>query len=522
MSRTAKLLGNFFRVGVWTLVSRILGFIRDVFFAAFLGAGPLAEAFLIAFTLPNMFRRIFAEGAFNLAFVPIFSKKLNDPQDARHFAENAFSVLISSLLVVIIIAQMIMPYMVLAMASGFAGDERFDMAVLLGRIAFPYVLFISAAALFSGLLNSLGRFVAAAAAPCLLNLLFILALVGADWYGLNHGLILTWAVPVAGMAQLALVWVASAKAGFNLQLRWPRFTPEIRKLVTLALPAVLTGGVVQVNLIIGRQVASFTEGAVAWLNYADRLYQLPLGVVGVAVGVVLLPELAKKLVQKDLVGGNFAFNRACEVALALTLPATAALLVIAQPIVSVLFERGAFTRADTLATSLALVVYALGLPAFVLQKVYQPVFFAREDTKTPFRYAVVSMLVNAAVALGLMKYVGFIAAAIGTTAASWAMLGLLVLKAYQIPGAVNLDSQLKSTAPKIVMATLCMGAGLVICAYFMDENLYQGGIRYLHFIVLIAMGLAIYGLVHLLLRTWQFQALRRYFEKQSNSTPDPD
>ena len=308
MVRPFKLLKNIFTVGFWTLVSRILGFCRDVLFAAFLGAGPLAEAFLIAFTLPNMFRRIFAEGALNLAFVPLFSKKLDDRDQAREFAENSFSVLITFLLGLIILAQLFMPFLVLAIASGFSGDERFDLAVLFGRIAFPYVLFISAAALLSGLLNSLGRFVAAAAAPVLLNAFFILSLFSSYWLEWDIGLTLAWTVPIAGIAQFVLVWFAALKAGFNLRLKLPKFSPEIKKLLILATPAALTGGVVQVNLLIGRQVASFTDGAVAWLSYADRLYQLPLGVVGIAVGIVLLPELSKKLAGGDHEGGNYTFK----------------------------------------------------------------------------------------------------------------------------------------------------------------------------------------------------------------------
>ena len=340
--RNIRLIGGFFTVGFWTLASRILGFVREVLFAAVLGAGPMAEAFLVAFSIPNMFRRIFAEGAFNTAFVPMFSKRLKSRKDAADFAEEALSALGGALILVFLAAQVAMPLLVWAMASGFAGDGRFDDAVGYGRITFAYLIFISLAALFSGILNSVGRFAAAAAAPVLLNVFFILALLAAHEFDLDAGLALSWTALAAGVAQLALVWRAASAAGFRVRVRPPVLSDDIKRLARIAAPAALAGGVVQINLLIGRQVASFHDGAVAWLNYADRLYQLPLGVVGIAVGVVLLPELSRKLADDDDAGGQAAFSRAAEVSLALALPAAAALAAMPLPLVSVLYERGQF------------------------------------------------------------------------------------------------------------------------------------------------------------------------------------
>ncbi|NOX74145.1 MAG: murein biosynthesis integral membrane protein MurJ, partial [Alphaproteobacteria bacterium] len=338
MSRPAKpirLIAGFFTVGGWTLISRVAGFVRDIMIAAFLGAGPVAEAFLIAFSLPNMFRRFFAEGAFNMAFVPMFAKKLEGGEEAQDFARDALSGLMVLLIVLTLLAQVFMPWLVLAMASGFAGDTRFDLAVDFGRIAFPYILFISLAALISGALNAMGRFWVAAAVPVALNVLFIAAMILAARFGWNMGRTLAWTVPVAGVAQLALVWIAASREGLRLWPRWPRMTPELKRLAVIAAPAALAGGVVQVNLLVGRQVASFFDGAIAWLNYADRLYQLPLGVVGIAIGVVLLPDLSRKLRSHDDAGARDAVNRAAEFSLALTLPAAIALIVIPLPLVSV-------------------------------------------------------------------------------------------------------------------------------------------------------------------------------------------
>ncbi len=464
MNSPVRLVRGFFTVGVWTLASRVLGFLRDILMAAFLGSGPVAEAFLIAFSLPNMFRRFFAEGAFNMAFVPMFAKKLEGGEDARRFASDALSGLAGVLIVFCVLALLAMPWLVVAMASGFLGDERFDLAVDYGRIAFPYILFISLAALFSGALNAMGRFWAAAAAPLLLNLLFIGALLLGRQLGWDLGRTLAWTVPVAGIAQLALVWTVAERAGMRLRLHRPILTPELRRLAVIAAPALLAGGVVQINLIVGRQVASFTEGAVAWLAYADRLYQLPLGVVGIAIGVVLLPDLSRRLRAEDAAGGQHAFSRATEFALALTLPAAAALMVVPVPLVSVLFERGAFDAADTAATALVLAVYGAGLPAFVLQKVLQPLYYAREDTRRPFNFAVVAMVVNAVLAVGLSQIIGFVAAAIGTTIAGWVMAWQLWRGVRGMGAAAEPDARLRRRLPRILAATAAMAAGLGLLA----------------------------------------------------------
>ncbi|MBN2906643.1 MAG: murein biosynthesis integral membrane protein MurJ [Rhodobacteraceae bacterium] len=508
-----RLVSGFVTVGMWTLLSRVLGFVRDILIAAYLGTGPVAEAFLVAFSLPNMFRRFFAEGAFNMAFVPMFSKKLEGGDDALGFARDAFTGLASVLIVFSLIAQVAMPFLVLAMASGFVGDERFDLAVFYGRIAFPYILFISLAALLSGVLNATGRFVAAAAAPVLLNVLFVGAMVLANAMGWPVGDALAWTVPVAGVAQMALVWRAAARAGFRLTLRRPRMTPELKRLAMIAAPAALAGGVVQVNLLIGRQVASFFDGAVAWLSYADRLYQLPLGVVGIAIGVVLLPDLSRRLRAEDTDGGRDAFNRAGEMALALTVPAAVALAVIPGPLVGVLFQRGAFDGADAAATAAAVAVYGAGLPAFVMQKVLQPLFFAREDTRRPFYYALAALAVNAGLAIGLAPFIGYIAAAFGTTLAGWAMVGLLWRGSRGMGDAAVLDARFVRRLGRIVLASGGMGAILWAGAWAMAPWLHAGAGRYGALALLIGLGIGAYfALGHLLgaFRLGEFsRALRR-------------
>ncbi len=482
----------FATVGLWTMLSRVLGFVRDIMIAAFLGAGPAAEAFVIAFSLPNLFRRFFAEGAFNMAFIPMFSKKLESGDEPEGFARDALTGLGVVLIVFTVMAMVLMPWLVLAMASGFASDGRFDLTVLYGRIAFPYILFISLAALASGVLNANRHFVAAAAAPVLLNILFIAALVLGNWQGWDPGLTLSWAVPLAGIAQLALVWIAARRAGFTLTPRMPRLTPELKRLAIIAAPAALAGGVVQVNLLVGRQVASYFEGAAAWLYYADRLYQLPLGVVGIAIGVVLLPDLSRRLQARDTLGGQQAVSRAAEISLALTVPAAVALIVIPLPLVSVLFARGAFTMADAVPTAFATAIYGAGLPAFVLQKVLQPLYFAREDTRSPFRYALVALVINAAVAIGLAPYVGYVSAAIGATLAGWGMTWLLWRGARGMGQAAQLDARFRTRAPRILLASAVMGIVLLGAAWMLGDALTTPFWRYAALTALIGLGMISY------------------------------
>jgi len=522
-----SLIGGFLTVGVWTLLSRVLGFVRDIMIANYLGTGNVAQAFLVAFSLPNMFRRFFAEGAFNMAFVPMFAKRLEQggEEEATEFAQSAFVAMTVLLTAFTILGILAMPLLVTAMAAGFRGDERFDLAVEYGRLAFPYILFISLAALVSGVLNATGRFVAAAAAPVLLNIVFVVAILagaamgrpvsetlglGIDaTLGLRVGDSLALSVPIAGAAQLALVWWAARRAGFTLRLRRPRLTPELRRLAVIAAPAALAGGVVQVNLLVGRQVASFFDGAVAWLSYADRLYQLPLGVVGIAVGVVLLPDLSRRLSAGDAAGGRDAFNRASELALALTIPAATALLVIAVPLVSVLFQRGAFGPDDTVATALAVMVYGLGLPAFVLQKSLQPLYFAREDTRTPFLYALVAMVVNAAAAIGLAPFVGYIAAAFGTTLAGWAMVVLLWRGSRRMGDAARLDLRFRSRLWRICLASAIMGGVLWSASASMTPFLMTASIRYPALAILVALGIAVYFAAGHLLGAFRLSEFRR-------------
>lgn len=487
-----RLLSGFVTVGMWTLLSRVLGFVRDAMILAWLGTGPAYEAYVVAFRLPNMFRRFFAEGAFNMAFVPMFAKRVEGGDSGESFAAQAFAGLATVLIVLTVAAQVFMPWLIFALASGFKGQEQFALSVDFGRIAFPYILFISLAALLSGVLNALGRFAAAAAAPVLLNVLLVSAMALAAFMGWDVARALVWMIPLAGVAQLALVWVAARRAGFHMKLTRPRWTPDMKHLVVVAVPAALAGGVVQINLLVGQQVASYFDHAVGWLFAADRLYQLPLGVVGIAIGVVLLPDLARRLKAGDDSGSREALSRAAEVSLGLTIPSAVALVMIPIPLVAVLFQRGAMTDDDVAAIALAVMVYGLGLPAFVLQKILQPLFYAREDTKSPFRYAVIAMVVNAVIAIGLAPVIGWIACALATTLAGWAMVALLYLGTRPLGEVARFDDRFHKRIWRIIAASLAMGGVLWGAQILLSPLLATGGIRYAALAALVIIGAVAY------------------------------
>lgn len=506
-----RLISGFFTVGLWTMLSRVLGFVRDAMILAFLGTGPLYEAYVVAFRLPNMFRRFFAEGAFNTAFVPLFSKKLEAGEDAKRFAEDAYAGLAAVLIGLTVIATLAMPWLIFALASGFEGQEQFTLSVEFGRIAFPYILFISLAALLSGVLNAAGRFAAAAAAPVLLNVLLVGAMTFAASIGWDVAWALIWAIPVAGAAQLILVYIAASRAGFALKLRRPRLTPELRSLVRIAVPAALAGGVVQINLLVGQQVASYFDRAVGWLYAADRLYQLPLGVVGIAIGIVLLPDLSRRLRADDQEGSRNALSRAAEISMVLTLPAAVALIVVPFPLVSVLFQRGATTVDDSAAIATAVAIYGFGLPAFVAQKILQPVYFAREDTTRPFRYALIAMVVNAVLAIGLALGLGgpagWIGPAIATTVAAWVMVWCLARGAKPLGDVVRFDARYHKRIWRIGAASIVMGGVLIVTNNAVAELILTPGWRYLALVLLVGAGMASYAIAGQLLGAFRMSEL---------------
>ena len=454
---------NVLTVGAWTAASRVLGFLRDIAIAARLGAGSEADAFFVALKLPNFFRRLFGEGAFAAAFVPLFASALASEgrEAARRFAEGALSVMVAALAALTLAAILFMPQAMALLAPGFVDEpERFGLAVALTRITFPYLLLICVVALVSGVLNGLDRFGAAAAAPSLFNLCLIAGLFAAPGLGLGGAEGLAFGVAAAGVAQLVLVAGAVARAGMPLALPPPRLSPEVRTLLNRMVPGAIGAGVTQINLMIDVIIASLLpEGAIAFLYYADRVAQLPLGVIGTALGTALLPTLSRQVRLGEGARAGETQNRAIELALLLTLPAAAGLVAAALPIVSVLFERGAFGAEASDATARALAAYGFGLPAFVLVKVFAPGFFARGDTRTPVQVAVACVALNLVFNLALIRPLGHVGIAVATSLSAWANAGAL---AYLLrrQGRWREDRRLLSRGARIALAAAGMGLAL--------------------------------------------------------------
>jgi len=475
----ARALGS---VGGLTLASRVLGLVRDALFARFVGAGFASDAFLIAFRLPNMFRALFAEGAFSAAFIPMFNRRVADAQgrglpDGIAFAEAALSVLLPVLVVMTAVMEVAAWPVTLALSGGFNGvtEEQFAFVVGLARITFPYLLFISLVSLLGGILNSLHRFWVAAAAPVLLNLTLISALLFFhDASPLLTARNQAIAVTVSGALQLAWLHHACRRAGVGLRLRVPRLTPEVRRLLKLIWPAAAGAGAVQFNLVVSTALAArlLPAGSVSYIYYADRLNQLPLGLIGIGLGTVLLPTLSSQLGRGDAAAAAETQNRGLELALFLTLPATVALVAAGGPIVDALFRHGRFDATDSLRTAQALAAFSLGLPAYVAVKVLTPAFYARSDTRTPVRYASWSIGVNLVLNLALIVPLGHVAPPLATALASWVNVALLY-RALRAQGHFAPDPRLRRRVPRLALAALVMGSVLWLATELFRP--YTGG-----------------------------------------------
>jgi putative peptidoglycan lipid II flippase len=422
-------------IGGLTLVSRLLGFARDLLLAAALGAGPIADAFFAALRFPNLFRRLFAEGAFSQAFVPVYSKTLaaQGQEAADELAGEALSALLAATGLLSALAILAMPWINRVLFVGYIDDpDTFALATLLTQITMPYLVCMTAATLFSGVLNARGKFFVAAAAPILLNLCLLVAV----WPFRDDPRAASYAAAVAvtasGILQAVWVWLGARRAGAGGRLTAPRVTPGVKRLVALAIPGAIAGGALQINVLVSQALASFERGAITYLNVADRLYQLPLGLIGIAVGVAMLPRLSRLVQDGDGPGARSALDEAVALSMAFTLPAAAAILAIPYFLIDGLYVRGAFTPEDARNVSLALFHYGWGVPAFVLAKIYAPAFFAREDTKAPMRYAITSMVVNIALGAALFfglraaGFPGFQGLAVATSAAAWLNVGLMI------------------------------------------------------------------------------------------------
>ncbi len=406
-----------------TLVSRFMGLARDLFITARLGASatPAADAFNTAQSFPNLFRRIFAEGAFTAAFVPAYSKVLaREGQDAAdRLATDALATLAAITLALTVAFQLAMPWLMIVINPGFGFEtEKYKLAVILTQISMPYLPCMAIVALLSGVLNAGGRFALSAAAPTILNAGILIAVIPPN-DAIGSAYAATWGVFGAGIVQAALLWWGVRRVGARIRPTWPRLTPEIKALIATAVPGAIAASVTQINIFISGIIASQVNGARTWLAVADRFYQLPLGLVGVAIGVALLPALSRAISLDDKAEAQRTTDQAIVFAMALTLPAAAALIAIPHYLIDGLFQRGEFTPYDASETAKALFHYGWGTPAFVLARVLSPVFFARSDTRAPMRFAIVSMVVNIVLGVALFYVIGFEGIAAATAFASW-------------------------------------------------------------------------------------------------------
>ena len=494
-------------VGGWTLISRISGFIRDVVMAAVLGAGPMADAFFVAFRLPNHFRAIFAEGAFAAAFVPAYARVLQqsgiDP--AKLFADRIAAALIAINLVLLALALLFTPWVVSILAPGFVNDPtRFDMAVALTRITFPYLALVSLETLLAGVLNANQRFAAAAGAPVLLNVSLIATLLLAPYFQ-SAGYAAAWGVAIAGVAQVLLVAIDAEMRGVGIRFRLPKLDPNTRRFLKALGPAIVGAGGVQLALFADTLIASFLPtGALSALYYADRINQLPIGVVGIAVGTVLLPEMSRRLAAGDERGAALAQARGIQLALLMAVPCVAGAIAIPDLIMRALFARGAFTAADAAAAGATLAAYAIGLLPFVMMRSFTAPFYARGDTLTPVKAALLAAAVNIALKVVLMGPLAQVGLALATSVGAWINLTLLTIFARQQGFAVS------GAGLRPVIRLLLAGAVLAVALYFGSIWLAQAfaGLSYFReettLAVLLFIGTIIYALTVLLLlgRGW--------------------
>lgn len=448
-------------VGGFTGVSRIFGLVRESLMSHIIGASPLTDAFLVAFKFPNFFRRFFAEGAFNASFVPQFSGQLasEGPESAKLLAERVMAVLGITLFFFVIVIVIATPWVMGVIAPGFsATPERLEMAITFTRITFPYIFFISIAALLSGVLNSLDRFAAAAAAPIILNIIMIGAMLIFSYADLATGKALSWGVFLAGVLQLAWLYWACWRTGFRLKIRSPRLTPEVRKVIRLMIPGAIGAGVMNINLLLDMVFASLlASGSISYLHYADRLNQLPLSLFGIAMGTALLPSLSRQIRLGEEDKARATQGLAVELSLQLTIPAALGFILLSYPIIDLLYG---LKGNEVTATAAALAAFATGIPAYVLSKVFVTGFFARQDTKTPVKIAVISIVCNLCLNIILMGPFAHVGLAMATSIAAWINAGLQLLILHK-RGWFFLTRQVQITALKVFASAAVMGGGIV-------------------------------------------------------------
>ena len=513
-----SLFRSFFTVSFYTFLSRVLGFIRDILIARYLGSTVIADAFFVAFRIPNFFRRVLAEGAYSAALIPVFSGVVLNPKDEREasdFVENTTSMLLFATVVLTIIFFFGMPYIIQVLAPGFTDNkEAYELAVHFGKIIFPYIIFISLAAHFASINNVHERFAAGAFAPAILNISFILSLFFLTPFVTTAGHALSYGVLIGGVLQFLYLYRAVLNF-YRPRIILPVLNEKLKKFFKLFLPGVVGSGVIQLNIVIGTIIASFLPvGAISHIYYADRLNQLPLAIFGIALGIVLLPSLSKAIKQSDQETTNNIQNRSIEFSLLISLPSAIGLFILAEPIIQILFERGAFVAEDTLYTAKVLSYFALGLPAYIIIKVLVSCFFAREDTKTPLYISIVSVITNVVLSLLLIGSMREMGIAVATAISAW-VNALLLYLFLAIRNHMKFDDLLVRNSIKILLSSFLLFVGIYVLNGLFFTNISGNSVLLNSTLLLLMIFLAIiiyFGLV-IVLKVLSVNQLREYLKK---------
>ena len=495
---------------VFVIISRVLGYFRDVLIAIYLGSGPIADAFFVAFRIPNTFRRLFAEGSFNAAFIPSYSSELTKGNTkAKNFANDVFNFLMLGLLVLVIIIEILMPTFIYFIAPGFYEDQaKLELATLLTRITFPFLLFISLASFFSAILNSHNKFGVAAAAPIILNIILIATIFLEKNSGDNLVIYLSYGVSLAGLIQLFFVYFFAKKyfsPNYELKLK---VTNKIKNFFNKFLPGIFASGITQINILIGTIIASFQASAVSYLYYADRIYQINLAIAGIAIGTVILPNLSKHIKASNKKKINFIQNKSFELCLFLSLPASMALIVGANEITSALFGYGAFDALSVSNSARALFYFAIGLPAFAIIKVFSAFLFARGNTKTPFYFSLISVLINISISILFFKEIGFIIIPIATSISSWVNALLLFIK-LNLNNNFEIKNIFNNSNFKILLISIFSTYIFNLLINLSEKYLtYESEFKLFTIILLVVFTILIYISISLLTKTFKYSDIK--------------
>ena len=490
----------------FTLISRILGYFRDVLIAIYLGSGPIADAFFVAFRIPNTFRRLFSEGTFNAAFIPSYSSELvSNKQRAQKFANKIFNLLLIGLLLIVLVVEIFMPSFIFVIAPGFSDNsDKFELTIFLTRITFPFLLFVSLSSFFSAILNSHNKFAVAAAAPIVLNIFLILILIFQSYLNDDLVIYLSYAVTFAGIVQLIfLIFFVKIYYFPKIILNF-KIDQKVKLFFKKLLPSIFSSGVTQINILVGTIIASFQASAVSYLYYADRIYQINLAIAGIAIGTILLPNLSKHIQSNNKKKINFIQNKALELSLFLSLPATIALLIASEEITSSLFGYGSFDLLSVKNSSSALFYFALGLPAFSIIKIFSSFLFARHNTKIPFYFSFFSVIINIIISIYFFDKIGFIIIPIATTFSSW--INALLLLFYLIKKKYfYFNSNFFIKVFKIFFSTLLTLYAFYNLIIFFGDNLnYNSEYKLIYIILLVIITFIIYVIISMFTKAFKF------------------